>query len=175
MNKFISDCPSLKHIPDISKWEINLKNKKYISSKIDKIPSKKGGEKEKIKSWIIEEDNMKYIPQIELNFDKVNQIKKNIISDLRDEIEKLINKKEFSIIKIRKGSIHAILTLQYIIKDNSISIGKLSNEFSEAVNKEIQRITSLLENYQFISLGSTKPDFINNNIIDITNEEIKIN
>ena len=173
MNKFISDCPSLKHIPDISKWEINLKNKKYISSKIDKIPSKKGGEKEKIKSWIIEEDNMKYIPQIELNFDKVNQIKKNIISDLRDEIEKLINKKEFSIIKIRKGSIHAILTLQYIIKDNSISIGKLSNEFSEAVNKEIQRIISLLEKYQFISLGSTKPDFINNNIIDITNEENK--
>ena len=171
MNKFISDCPSLKHIPDISKWEINLKKKKYISSKIDKISSKKGGEKEKTKSWIIEDDNMKFIPQIELNFDKVNQIKKNIISDLRDEIEKLINKKEFSIIKIRKGSIHAILTLQYIIKDNSISIGKLSNEFSEAVNKEIQRIISKLENYQFISLGST--DFINNNIIDITNEENK--
>ena len=172
MNKFISDCPSLKHIPDISKWEINSKNKKkYISSKIDKISSKKGGKEDKTKSWIIEDDNMKFIPQIELNFDKVNEIKKNIISNLRDEIEKLINKKEFSIIKIRKGSIHAILTLQYIIKDNSTSIGKLSNEFSEAVNKEIQRIISLLKNYQFISLGSTRPDFIDNNIIDITNEE----
>ena len=172
MNKFISDCPSLKHIPDISKWEINLKNKKkYISSKIDKISIKKGGEEDKTKSWIIEDDNMKFFPQIELNFDKVNQIKKDIISNLRNEIEKLINKKEFSIIKIRKGSIHAILTLQYIIKDNSTSIGKLSNEFSEAVNKEIQRIISLLKNYQFISLGSTRPDFIDNNIIDITNKE----
>ena len=172
MNKFISDCPSLKHIPDISKWEINSKSKKkYISSKIDKISIKKGGEEDKTKSWIIEDDNMKFFPQIELNFDKVNEIKKNIISNLRNEIEKLINKKEFSIIKIRKGSIHAILTLQYIIKDNSTSIGKLSNEFSEAVNKEIQRIIPLLKNYQFISLGSTRPDFIDNNIIDITNEE----
>ena len=172
MNKFISDCPSLKHIPDISKWEINLKNKKkYISSKIDKISSKKDGEKDKTKSWIIEDDNMKFIPQIELNFDKVNQIKKDIISNLRNEIEKLINKKEFSIIKIRKGSVHAILTLQYIIKDNLTFIGNLSNEFSESVNKEIQRIISLLKNYQFISLGTTRPDFIDNNIIDITNKE----
>ena len=82
MNKFISDCPSLKHIPDISKWEINSKNKKkYISSKIDKISSKKGGKEDKTKSWIIEDDNMKFIPQIELNFDKVNEIKKNIISN----------------------------------------------------------------------------------------------
>ena len=172
MNKFLSDCPSLKHIPDISKWEINSKNKKkYISSKIDKISIKKGGEEDKTKSWIIEDDNMKFFPQIELNFDKVNEIKKNIISNLRNEIEKLINKKEFSIIKIRKGSVHAILTLQYIIKDNLTFIGNLSNEFSESVNKEIQRIISLLKNYQFISLGSTRPDFIDNNIIDITNKE----
>ena len=47
------------------------------------------------------------------------------------------------------------------------------NNFSEEIKQEVEKVTNSLRNHEFISLGSTKPDFSDKDIIDLTDENNK--
>ena len=190
------DCFSLKNVPDIFKWncknvvnyenllfgvhcsnyhdfrKMNLKNYKNKKEKIT-IKDNIGFTRQ------IKTDNLKYIPQIEIKFSKVNKIDINIISKLKQEIGEIIGKNNFSIIEIRKGSLTALLSLQCVIQSELRMIELeqgalhdiLSEEFSSRINAEIGRISEKIRHHNFICLGSQIPEYSEQHVIDITDKE----
>ena len=127
----------------------------------------------------IKDDNIKYIPQIEIKFNNVKNIDKDIISKLKSELSEIIKNKNFSIIEIRKGSLTVLLTLQYIIqseikRDIALNNDNLQEEFDVRIKKDIERIKMKLSNHEFICLGTTKPDYCENYLINITDENSRI-
>ena len=176
LNMIISNCPSLLTNIDFSKWILPKINKEKLKlcNTLDKNDNN-----EKINlNCSIKDDNLKYIPQIELKFNNVTKIEEDIIPKLKSEIEKIIKKKEFSIISIRKGSLNVLLTLQYIVqeeirKQRKNKFNDLSNNFSENIYGEIERIYQKLREHEFVCLGVSKPDDINSHVINITDEKNK--
>ena len=172
----ISNCPSLSNIPDFSKWTLNKLKNKDLLPKLDLLNM---GENNTIQlNCEIKDDNIKYIPQIEIKFNNVENIEKDILPKLKKEIKNIIKKNEFSIIEIRKGSLTALLTLQYIIQDEILklkdsSFSGLSEDFSKNIIKEVEIIASKIKDNNFVCLGTVKPDYIDKNIIDITEEKNK--
>ena len=159
----ISDCHSLSDLSTLKNWNLN------IDTEINK------GDGLELK-YELKDDNLKFLPQLEIKFNNVNIIEKDIISKIKLEIQKLIEKKNFSIIEIRKGSLTALITLQFIIQDEirkEISAGgkDLSKDFSANVNKNIERISLKIKEHKFLCLGSSKPDYAENNMINICDEK----
>jgi len=131
------------------------------------------------KSGIIKNEDLKFFPQVEIKFNNVNNITKEMIENIRTEIRKLLNEDNFSIIEIKKGSLIIILSLQFIIFNEIKKQKKLNLEFnfeefannlSDNVKEEVLKISSVLKNHEFISLGTVKPDYVDEDIIDITDE-----
>ena len=177
LKMFISNCSSLSNIPDISKWTLNkLKNEKNIL--LQEIGNY---DKNKIQlNNALKDDNLKYIPQIEMKFYNIKTIEKDILPKLKKELQNIIKKKDFSIIELRKGSLTAVLTLQYIIQDElfkqkDLNSTKLSDDFSININKEIENISSKIKESKFVCLGTVKPDYTDTNIINITEEKNRKN
>ena len=70
------------------------------------------------------------------------------------------------------------MTLQYIIQDEilklkDLSFSGLSDDFSKNIIKEVEIISSKIKDNNFVCLGTVKPDYIDKNIIDITEEKNK--
>ena len=176
LNMIISNCPSLLTNIDFSKWNLPKINKEDFKlwNELNKVDNN-----EKIElNCIINNDNLKYIPHIELKFNNINNIDEDIISKLKSEILKIIQKKEFSIVSIRKGSLSVLLTLQYIIQDSikkqkNILFNDLHNDFYDNIYVEVERITNKLKEHEFVCLGVLKPDYIDKNIINIADEKNK--
>ena len=125
---------------------------------------------------IIRNEDLKFIPQIELYFNIQRTITKSTILQLKKEIQNIIQEIDFSIIKIKKGSLKVLLTLQYIImrefrQNKYLDLSTLSNKFDENIKKEVIRIAEKIRNFPFISLGTTKPTYVNEYIIDLNNEK----
>jgi surface protein len=78
----ISDCHSLSDISTLKNWNLN------IDTEINK------GDGLELK-YELKDDNLKFLPQLEIKFNNVNIIEKNIISKIKLEIQKLIEKKKF--------------------------------------------------------------------------------
>ena len=154
--------------------EINGSHSKSILIKgVNDIPKKLINKLEK--KNIIRNEDLKFLPQIELYFNKQINITKDNILQFKKEIKHLIQEIDFSIIEIKKGSLKVLLTLQYIIlrefiNNPSLSLSTLSNKFDDNIKKEVQRVVEKLRNFPFISLGTTKPTDVNENIIDLNNE-----
>ena len=202
MVKMFADCSSLKVFPDISKWDFSsvydkslmfqgcqhdfLKEKIFCDDYDDNDKIIKELNIKADKNDVIRNDNLKFFPQIELKFNNVNvdNINKEMIENIKQEIRGLLKNDNFSIIEIKKGSLIIILCLQYIIFDIFDKIKKQKeiildfnlddfiNNFSEEIKQEVEKVTNSL-NHEFISLGSTKPDFIDKDIIDLTDENNK--
>ena len=170
MEMIISQCPLLTTFPDFTKWNLpNLKDVNNNYSQLNDI-----GNKINLK-YSIKDENLKYIPQIELIFNYSNKINENIIPQLKKEIQNLIKKIDFSIIEIKKGSLIVILALQYIILDEiRKNKNQKSNDFEKIfdtnVANKVEEISNLLKKYEFVCLGTIKTDYIDNNIINITKE-----
>ena len=171
--KFIAHCPSLEEYPDLSKSKIKhyyLSHLDFNLFEDDEIPNE-----EFELNCEIKDDNIKYIPQIEIKFNNIEKIDKDIISKLKLELSGLIKNKNFSIIEIRKGSLTVLLTLQYIIqseieREKELNNHKLSEEFDIRVKNDVERIKMKLCNHEFICLGTAKPDYCEKHIISITDE-----
>ena len=159
------NLPMLNPFPDISNWKC---------SKDINIPKNNDESRIEIKGSV-DNENLKFIPQIELKFNNVEEFDENLIKKLKDEIKKLIKTDNFSIIKFKKGSLTVAIALQYIvlreIKKNEDFSFNLSDSFFNNINSEVQQLADKCKDYEFISLGSTKPDYVDKEILDITNEE----
>ena len=71
-----------------------------------------------------------------------------------------------------------MISLQYLIlkeirnlDDTNCEI--LANDFYEDINNEIEKISNDLQNHNFISLGTVKPDYVCKEVIDLTIKENK--
>ena len=194
MVKMFSDCSSLKSVPNISVWDFSSvydKNNMFSGCQHDFLKEKIFNDNydddkyinelniEVDKSEIIRNEDLKFFPQVEIKFNNINNITKLMIDNLRNEIRKLLNEDNFSIIEIKKGSLIIILSLQFIIF-NEIKKQKelglefdfdiFANKLSDDVKEEVIKISSVLKNHEFITLGTVKPDYVDENIIDITDE-----
>ena len=130
--------------------------------------------------YIIKNEELKYLPQIEIKFNKINNINKEFISEFKEEIKNIINNDNFSIIEIKKGSLTVILALQFLIlielgkynnkEQNKFNIEQFSENFTIKIRKEVQKLCEILIKNVFISLGAVKPTYANPNIIDISDK-----
>jgi len=135
--------------------------------------------KEEYNLFIIKNDELKFLPQIEIKFNNKQEITKDFISLFKKEIFNIIDNDNFSIIEIKKGSLQVILTLQFIIYKlindyKNININQIesdiynfSKKFNENIIKEVKIICEKLKNNNFMSLGSVKPNYLDMNIIDL--------
>ena len=168
------NCPLEKTI-DFSKWKCY---KKISNEKIDE--TNKNEHKLEVKC-LVDNNNLEFIPKIELKFNHnfVNY-GKNLLEELKKEIKQLIKSDNFSIILFKKGSLTVVLTLQYLIlknlklKKNKDAAKNVFESFFDNINSDVKKFAKKIKEHNFISLGSTKPDLVDDQIIDIKNEENKI-
>jgi surface protein len=145
MTRMFSDCSSLVSIPNISLWDyssVEDKSFMFFGCKYDFLKEKlfdnnynnniinninnEGNLFSFNKKNIIRNENLKFIPQIEIKFNNVNNITPKMIQDLKEELKNLLKEENFSIIEIKKGSLTVIIALQFIIF-NEIKRVKESN------------------------------------------------
>ena len=106
-----------------------------------------------------------------------------MIQNLKEELKNLFNEENFSIIEIKKGSLTVIIALQFIIFNEikkqkelnlELNILEFSHQFSTLrIEEDVKKISQKIKQHNFISLGTTKPDFVNEDIIFLDNESKK--
>ena len=180
MAYMFSECTSLTNFPDISSWDFkNVKDTRFMFSgcKIDFLEESKN----KLNQFILRNEDLKFLPQIELKFNDVKSITEKLICDLKQEIKNIINEDNFSIIEIKKGSLQVLLTLQFIIfneiqkldtpneENETFDYFKFLDKFSETIRIEVKKIVKVLLESDFISMGMVKPDYVEENIFDMKN------
>ena len=167
------NCISLNPFPDISKWKC------YNNKEIDQNLNNNNMNNEyKIEvQGPVGNDILKYIPQIELKFNNVEDFDINLMDEFKKEIKLLMKTDDFSFLEFKKGSLTVVIALQYIfinqlkkIKDNFYLSDALT-----AINSDVNTLSEQLKNHEFVSLGQAKPkpDYIDKEIIDITKEEYR--
>ena len=109
--------------------------------------------------------NFKLLPTIILTFDYDCKIDSNLYDKLKEEISKIIDKKNFSIIEIQKGSSIAKIILINELAKNGIKASK-NQQSSEEINSVIKKI----ENKKFVCLGNNNPSNSKYNIPDYSKE-----
>ena len=184
-------CSSAFSFPDLSKWKlkdkenisnIKIKNNNFINNKrksklVDKLN----------KENIIRNDNLKFLPQIEICFDKINALDLKEYLAFRKEIKQTFQEEDFSIIEIKKGSISMIITLQFLIfselkninyfwlweqkAKNEIDI--LNDNFNKNIKTKILELISKCKQKTFISLGSVKPKYVDDLVLNLSDINIK--
>ena len=186
MPYMFEDCSSLISFPDISNWDFtNVKDFRFMFKGCQKNYLEEI--KQNFKLYSIRNDDLKYLPQIELKFNDANLISINLVDDLKHEIQNIINENNFSIIEIKKGSLTVLLSLQFLVmneieklKNNNIKefdIFEFSHKFSQKIKSDIQKIVKILLDTPFITFGIIKPNIVEGNILDIDGEKLlkKIN
>ena len=170
ISNMFTRCNSLKNIPNISNWRICNGNKANFMKNDNSEYEVKGS---------MENDNLKFIPQIIMKFNEVNDIKENTISELRKELRNIIGLENFSIIEIKRGSLTVIIALQFLILrhlKNKKSLQDINKDFNNKISKDLKILSEKLKNNEFISLGyaKTKPNYVDENIMDLSKEENKM-
>ena len=112
----------------------------------------------------------------------VSEITKELIDDLNLKLNQLFQGKEVKIIEMKKGSLDIAIALNYLIKDafNSINMKNISlDKFLETLNDTLNIKTGTIKNMlqDNLIIGQQdkqfKPDFVNQNLLDLTTEESK--
>ena len=195
MVRMFSECSSLKAFPDISNWDLSgVNDKSYMFSGCqhdflkDKIFSDDYNDDvenypilsiKADKNNIIRNDDLKFFPQIEIKFNNIDVITQVMIENIKSEIRYLLNEDNFSIIEVKKGSLIIVLCFQFIIFNEikkqkelnlEFNLNRFANQFSDNIKEEVKKISSILNNHEFISLGHAKPDYVDEDIIDISNK-----
>ena len=123
-----------------------------------------------------------FIPQIEIKFNDVNEITQDLIDDLLIKLNKIFEGKDVKIIEMKKGSLDIALSLNYVILEalNEINLNNISQEkFLEVLNDTLKiktgNIKNILQDNLVIAQQEKqyKPDFINQNLLDLTTDESK--
>ena len=130
--------------------------------------------KDKLKC--VYESSFNFIPQIELKFNEVKEIDKEIIDSLKEKLKQIFKDKDVKIIEIKKGSLIACIALNYLIKEkleNTNMENKTFNENIKDLNQylglETKSIKDMLKNNLSIAQKDKqfKPDFANEKLYDL--------
>ena len=122
-----------------------------------------------------------FIPQIEIKFNEVKEITQDLIDDLILKLNKIFEGKDIKIIEMKKGSLDIAIALNYIIKEafNEINLNISQEKFLEVLNETLEiktgNIKNILQDNLVIAQQDKqyKPDFINQNLLDLTTDESK--
>jgi hypothetical protein len=126
------------------------------------------------------QSSFSFIPQVEIKFNDVNEITKELIDDLKLKLNKIFQGKEIKIIKLQKGSLDVAIALNYLIQEslNEINIDKIpKDKFFEKLNESLNIRTGDIKNMLQDNLviaqmnKEYKPTFVNENLLDLTTEE----
>ena len=173
------NCSSLNTLPDISKWKCYKEQNRgnnIININERNNKEKELNEMEKIEiKGDIDNSILTVLPQILLKFNEVDNFDENLLFEIRKEIKKLLKNDNFSIIKLKKGSLSVVITLQYLLINqlkNVKNAVNFSNSFFKDISDEVEKCANVLQNHNFVSLGTTnpRPDIVDKEVIDITNE-----
>ena len=135
-----------------------------------------------IKNKFTYKEEFSFIPQIEIKFNGVTEITKELIDDLNLKLNQLFQGKEVKIIEMKKGSLDIAIALNYLIKDafnsanmQNISLDKFLETLNDTLNIKTGTIKNMLQDNLIIGQQDKqfKPDFVNQNLLDLTTEESK--
>ena len=156
---------------------INLANQFYSEEKIKKYNLNNFPiiNEYKDKCKYIYESDYKFIPQIQLKFNDVEEIDEEILVSLKEKLKELFNGKDVAIIGIKKGSLSACIALNYLIKEKLESIDKENKKYNEIIKElneflelKTKSIKDLLKNKLYIAQKDKqfKPDLAQENLFD---------
>ena len=123
-----------------------------------------------------------FIPQIEIKYNDVKEITKDLIVDLKLKLKEIFQGKEVTIIEMKKGSLDLAISLNYLIQEtfndinlNNISQDKFLEILNESLNIKTGNIKNMFQDNLVIAQQDKKfkPDFVNQNLLDLTTEESK--
>ena len=123
-----------------------------------------------------------FIPQIEIKFNEVKDITKELIDDLLFKLNQLFQGKDVKIIEMKKGSLDIAIALNYLIQEglrninkNNISVDKFLEILNKTLNIDTGNVKNMLQENLLIGTKDQtfKPDFINQNVLDLTTKESK--
>jgi hypothetical protein len=167
------------HIGEYTKEECKIGSllKKPIELFIQFLGWFQENEEFKEESKCIYKSSYNFIPQINLKFNDVKIIDKEIIDSLYENVNKIFKGKDVKIIEIRKGSLSIILALNYLIKENLEKINKdkaddILSELNKYLKIECKDIKTILLNNLIITQKDKKykPDFATQNLCDLESE-----
>ena len=127
-------------------------------------------------------ESLNFIPQIEIKFSQITEINQELIDDLLSKLKQLFNGKDIKIIEMKKGSLDIAIALNYIIQEglnnlniHDITIDELFNKLNKHLNMETKNIKNMIQDNLIIGQKDKKfkPDFVNENLLDLTKEESK--
>ena len=127
-------------------------------------------------------DAFNFIPQIEIKFNDVKEITKELINDLINKLNLLFQGKDIKIISMKKGSLYLALALNYLIQESmqnintfNISSDELLRALGDSLNLETSNVKDMIQDNLVICQQDKefKPDFVNKNLMDLTSEESK--
>jgi len=129
-------------------------------------------------------ESFNFIPQIDIKFSEVTDITKELIDDLITKLNLLFELKDIKIVEMKKGSLDIAIALNYLIKKGlgnldiqNITIDELFKTLGESLNIETKKAKNMIQENLTIAQQDKnfKPDFVNENLLDLTKEEKKIN
>ena len=127
-------------------------------------------------------ESFNFIPQIEIKFNEVTDIKKELIDDLLSQLFLLFQGKDVKIVEMKKGSLDIAIALNYLIKEGlvnlniqDITIDELFKTLGESLNIETKKAKDMIQENLIIGQQDKtyKPDFVNENLLDLTKEDSK--
>ena len=166
------NCQSLNPLPDISKWKCYNNNNNDNNNITNKINNEY---KIEVKGDI-ENQKLKMIPQIIFKFNNNYNYDEELMEQIKEELKKLLKTDKFSIVKFKKGSLTIAITLQYIVMKQLNKIRNavnLADSFFEDINNEVLKCAEKIKEHNFLSLGTTKPDTVDEEVINIKENEKK--
>ena len=101
-------------------------------------------------------EDFNFIPQIEIKFNDVKDITKELIDDIINKLNILFQGKDIKIISMKKGSLDLALALNYLIQEslqnintNNISSDKLLKILSNSLNLETSNVKDMIQFIKF--------------------------
>jgi hypothetical protein len=152
----------------------SFKSREYVSIDTD--------ENENENQKFTYRDSFNFIPQIEIKFNEVTDIKKELIDDLLSQLFLLFQGKDVKIVEMKKGSLDIAISLNYLIKEGlgsldiqNITIDELFKTLGESLNIETKKAKNMIQENLIIAQQDKKfkPDFVNENLLDLTQEDSK--
>ena len=118
----------------------------------------------------------KFIPQIKLKFNDVEEIDKEIIDNLKEKCKEIFKDKSINIIEIKKGSLSVVIALNYLIKEKLETMNMENKEVYDIISEldnyfktETKNLTNIIKDNLSISQKDKnfKPDFVKENLCDL--------
>ena len=153
-----------------------------LFNKLKKDINEKSDLKNFIKKKITYNSDFCFIPQIEIKFNDVTEIDKDLIDNLIYKLKQNFNGKDVKIVEMKKGSLDLAIALNYLIQDilkktnlKNISTDKFLSILNKTLGNETEKIKNLLKKNLIISQKRKqfRPNFINQNLLDLTTEDSK--